>query len=718
MDNTLWEIAFRDPHKLALFVALIIGAVGSYLVYRSTIPDSPRSARIIMGVLRFIAVATIIFALLDPVLRIVTKKEIIPKLVFLVDNSQSMSISDPSGDRKKIVREILTSKILAKLKERFPCEFFLFSDSLKPFSEPDFSGNGTAIGNALQKILDTAQTMDIGAVVLISDGQNNIGIDPISVSPAYPFPVFTIGVGDPTPMRDVMVANVISSPVAYVDESLKVVADIRAWRAGEEKVMVNLYEGRKKIASKQVMLPAEGQSVRVEFALKPDKEGIHYYKVSVPTIKGEATKSNNQRVVSVNVLSSRKKVLIACDHLSWEVTFWKRGISQDPHIKVYLYSKKGGGDKNLRLPSPSPEALLAYDAIVLIHCGPLLKREFGNALSQYVKQGGSILILLDESTPLGSSGLRALSNALPVEFVEPIAFRSGELTPKLGGDGYTSPITDIEGIAEELPLMPPLMGFVPVRPKPDASVLISCKLAGGKDTPILVVGRCGSGKSAIVAGSPLWRWAMMPMAYGRDSKVFMKLVRNLTQYLLAKEKIERFKIMPSKRVFSSGEPITFSAAVRNELNKPLSAAVVSVRILNPDSEMAEVSSTELTEITSGVYEASIPSLSPGRYIIKGIATLNGDTIGKASTAIMVEPFKIELAKTNQDEALLKLLAEHTGGKYLPASLIEKLDDELKLDKRVKMLSHEKELWNLPILLVIAVCSLAVEWILRKKFNLM
>jgi uncharacterized membrane protein len=718
MESQLWQIVFRDPNKLALIIALIIGAIGAFLVYRSTNPDTPRARRIAMAILRFIAVAVIIFSLADPVIRAIRNREITPSVVLLVDNSQSMSIVDNTGDRSVKVSEIISSKVLKNISEKYPIHKFLFSDSLYKWKEPDFSGQITSMGIALSELLDTAEKLEIGAVLILSDGQNNIGVDPEIVAMSFPFPIHTIGIGDPNPMPDAMVSEIVANPVAYVGEELTVFANIRGWRLGGTQVNAQLIESGKMIGSQQIELPNEGQVVTCKYKIEPKKPGTKYYTIRIPILQNEVLKNNNEKSVAIKVLPSRKEVLITCDYLSWDVTFWKRAIESDPNIKTSLFVKQGVGQYNLRRMPSRKEDLQHYALIVLINSAEILTGDITKRLAEYVHSGGSILLIGSENSFRGGPGIREFIGILPVNLNLSRGFVFMNIPVSSGPDALTHPITSIEGFAREVSSLPPLEGMFFSAPKDNSKILMVGKTADGIDLPILAVSEIELGRSAIITGSPTWKWGFLPFAYGRDDRIFRNLSRNLIQYLLAKEKIDRFAIIPGKKVYSSGEPVYISAALRDESNKPVSGAIVNINVSLKDSVDDEGFDFELSEVGEGVYEASIPSLAPGIYDINGTAQVESKSLGKAKSSLVVERYKLEFARTNQDDALLKIISQQTAGKYILSDSIYKLLDIIKIKNKIRTESSEHELWSWPILLFIVIIALGLEWILRKKSNLL
>ncbi len=718
MEAGFYHIYFRNPHHLALVIALLLGALGSWWVYRRTNPPIPTYLAVILGVLRFVALAGIIFMLADPIVLAIYNQEVKPSVALLVDDSQSMAIKDALSDRAEITREFVSSQAVRDLAKRYELHRFAFADSLRKLDELRFDGKVTAIGDALSALVDTAGYLNLGAVVLVSDGQNNYGVDPVAVASTMPFAVYTVGVGDPTPAPDVMVSQVFTNPVAYAGEKTPIVAYVSAWRMKDKKVNVQLISGGKKIAEKTVELPSSGESVPVKFEVIPKKAGQKYYTVKVPQVSGEVSVSNNSRTVSIKVLPAKKKILIACDHPSFEVSFLRRALAQDPHLEVPLFIKRGGGDVKFHQFPTDTSRLNKFDAVILIHAGPILTESVAKAVVDYVRNGGSVFWMMDDSLP-SSSALEQLNQILPVKVGAGAGFVMAKFVPSLSAEAYSHPVMKVgregENASDLISQMPPFVGYVPSEPAENSTVLLIHPENG---SPVLAVRQVGQGRSAVLCAAPLWRWGFVPFGFGKDDRVYRDLVTNLAQYLVAKEKIARFVLKPGKRVYRGGEPIVITATVRDVSNNPVSGAEVSVTITPASGDTAGKITLDMTEVEEGVYQVKLPSLEKGKYLVSGEAKYRDKVIGRGRTDFVVEEFQIELAQTNQDKAALEEIAKVSGGRYAPVDSAAALLSGINLPPVEKSWTEEKELRNSLWLLILIVLALSLEWFLRKRANLL
>src|SRR5512132_2424804 len=87
--------------SLVLFISLAVVLVGlAILFYRYTLPPLPTNIRVILSLLRSVALLLLLVIFFEPIARLISHTNQQPSLAVLVDNSQSMTIKDAAGDRK------------------------------------------------------------------------------------------------------------------------------------------------------------------------------------------------------------------------------------------------------------------------------------------------------------------------------------------------------------------------------------------------------------------------------------------------------------------------------------------------------------------------------------------------------------------------------------------------------------------------------------------
>jgi len=175
-------------------------------------------------------------------------------------------------------------------------------------------------------------------------------------------------------------------------------------------------------------------------------------------------------------------------------------------------------------------------------------------------------------------------------------------------------------------------------------------------------------------------------------------------------------LFTDKKIYKGGERITFKAKIFDQNYQKIKDASVVVNIRGeslPDSEVVNLSLGEL-----GDYTATLRALPPGKYFFEGKVFRDGKKIGAKKGEFLVEEYSVEDSDLKTDFDLLKKIAEVSGGKYYEKEQIENLMGDLKLLEKEEQKKKEIQLWNHPILLVIFVLCLSIEWAIRKRSQLL
>ena len=272
-----------------LFVLAAVLLILAFRMYRAH-PAAPEtgSTRLLLA-LRLISVIVLVLLLMEPVLSLFAERTRKARIALLVDHSLSMTIPFPRTDSDAVVDadapeptrlertlESLSrdgSDLFAKLKDEGRLEIYGFGGTVTPVADPDAFVRARTEGPPPEDRTDLARALSeavgsqrsqTGAVVVMSDGSHNVGIDPRTEARRLGVPVYAIGVGSEGPVTDVSVFDVEASGVAYLDNDVPIVAKLRARGDAASDVPVYLSEGGVVLDSTRVDLPGGGvETVRV-----------------------------------------------------------------------------------------------------------------------------------------------------------------------------------------------------------------------------------------------------------------------------------------------------------------------------------------------------------------------------------------------------------------------------------------------------------------------
>jgi hypothetical protein len=232
-SSTYVEETFRFLNAPPTWVlALLVVPLSLLFVYwsYSGLTRLERPTRVTLSALRWLAVAFCCVLLFQPTFETTTFRRTRNQVHVLVDDSASMQRKDryPAPEqqdalqqlvgpedlgkrtREELVRTVLDREggLLAKLRETHDVRLFRVQRKPAPIrslEELTARGSRTALGDALDLHQAATSGANLDAVVLVSDGRNNAGLDPVEVARNYALrgiPIHTVGVGDPEPPRN------------------------------------------------------------------------------------------------------------------------------------------------------------------------------------------------------------------------------------------------------------------------------------------------------------------------------------------------------------------------------------------------------------------------------------------------------------------------------------------------------------------------------------
>ena len=120
---------------------------------------------------------------------------------------------------------------------------------------------------------------------------------------------------------------------------------------------------------------------------------------------------------------------------------------------------------------------------------------------------------------------------------------------------------------------------------------------------------------------------------------------------------------------------------------------------------------------SGEYSATVPAGGGGQYEARIEATRNGQALGTTTAHVRAAPGDAEYFDATMHAATLRRIAEETGGKFYDASGIQGLPEDLRYTGRGVTTVEERDLWDLPIVLLLLAGLLCAEWGYRRSVGL-
>lgn len=717
----LASISIALGGSLTLLVLLLLVCTGlAVLFYRYTLPPLPTSRRIVLSVLRAIALALLLFIVFEPVIRFVSTDQQPPTVAVLIDDSQSMTIRDDST----AVRQFLKAKHLEGLPSGVRVRYFTFSSKLAAMSgdAPDsisFKGETTNLSDVLARLKEQVTKENIQASVIISDGNYSAGKNPLYDAEAMGIPISTVGVGDTTEQKDVLVSKVISNNLAYAETRVPVDVTIKSSGYSGDNVEVTIADGLTILDRKIIALKDGTREYPIRLFAEPKEEGTKKYTVSVSKLAGELTEKNNARSFFMKILKSKLRVLLFAGAPSADVAAVRQAFAEDQHLSVRAFVQKAPGE--FYEGTPTRPIVDSADCIVFIGFpSSATGTEMLKLLSLVIDQDVKPILFINSKTT-DYAKLQTFEPLLPFTWS---GVSTGEVLvfPSVADRQKNNPLITLEGSAtvEGWQQLPPIYKTqTTFRAKPEADLLAAVKIQNIVLTePLIATRNINRRKSFAITGHGVWRWKLLAQDNVATEKIFSLLMANAVRWLTTKEEDKNVRVVPTKEAFTTAEPVEFTAQVYDDQLHPVDNAEMRVE-LSRGSEKFQIA---LNAIGNGRYEGSLDGVGEGDYTFIGKATADGRVYGEDRGKFTVGQMNVEFLETKMNKQLLEQMAFQTGGTYYDiadASDLKKgLASGRTFEPKELVQTSEIELWNWKYLAATVILLFALEWFLRKRSGML
>ena len=741
---------------VALGLVIMVG-ITTYGYLRLNRPLSQRFRVLLIG-LRILAALVLLICLLEPVL--IERKDITPptNLLVLADTSQSMRLKDveiagQSSTRLDLVNRILfnpASQFLPTLTDRFDVHLYRFDKEPHQISGEidslDAAGGLTDIATSIDDASKEWRGQLLAGVVLLTDGAHNASTSLVEQVTVTQIPIYTVGVGNPEPPKDLKLSRVEVSPVAYTEHDVPIRVTVDHTGYSGSQTRVSLMMDNQVVDAVPITLTDESKQT-VEFTLTPQEEGIFQYVVSVPVLERELTAENNTRVFPLKVVKTKLHLLYIEGQPGWEYAFLKRTLERDPTIDstcVILSSKSPNQlrgtllarydryypqtTQRSRMPQfpKTLDDLLFYDVLIIgdLRSSTLSPQQY-TAIVDFVERAGKAVIFLGGRSSLGRDGFRKTKLAALLPIVIPATgcyVRDEDFSLQLTQQGLYHPITrlgdtqvKVEALWRDLPPLSRRLGGFTL--KGGATTLAKYHSDRNQTTlPIIIFQRSGLGKSLLIAAEGLWNWGFGVWNFKDEDDTYPRFWGQMIRWMATQTDTKRINVTTDLTTYSVSNEVQIIAYAYTESYQPMVAADLEIEVTQPDGKHFQVR-TSVHSQSLGTYRAQFRANQKGAYHIRASGVDRSISLGEDSTEIFVESPLAEFENPQLNEELLKQLAAKTGGHYTPIADITSLPERVKPIQESVFAIQERELWDHPIVLILAVGFLGTEWFLRMRRGL-
>jgi len=659
-------------------------------------------------ILRGISLIIALFLLLQPRFTWTVNKAIELEWNFYVDNSVSI-VYHPALSLQTIKSEL--SQLIFNLnKQDIAPYLFSFSESVSALENVqswDGKGSSTNLGSVISHIVSNQEKL--AGATIITDGQINQGLDPTQLIQKVEVPVYTLGIGEFTPLVDLSIQSIDAPTVAIKGEDVTINVTINSTGDTHERVNVILYQGEKMLGSKYLQTEGFGSRTQARFMFAPSNLGENEYRVKVSTVSQEINIENNQQKFFITILKDRYMVALITGSPSFNTSVIKRYIRKYPRVELdHFVRRKNGYLPAMKSFWSKPYQLIIFDNYPVKELSSKTQRIFSKKIGA---EKSSLLWLLGGNVTEKSAN--SITPFFHLRLKDQIQTSEKTLwyitTEALSRSIFQG--LDVNDDLNFWKNFPPILVSYNFESTNDDIEPIAYN-QGSDMVPLMFLGEKQGIRSAV--------WTSPDFAtihhrlYGTDySKIFPELWTRLFSWLLKTGGEKKLYFRLNKESYQQGEEIFITGTSISNKRRSKDQAFIITK-----NDSLEINSAELRyNPESRRWEGNIWAPKPGKYTYE-ISMQDGSTLPvKQNGRFIVEESQIELNEVALNSPLLENLSKKTNGAYYPwasrAELFNKVLPRERQEKIKRSTRFNEETW----VLIILIGLLTIEWIIRKRIGL-
>ncbi len=537
--------------------------------------------------LRFLAMATLGLALLNPSLQEENRKPLSDIVIAVLDDSASQSLQDRGVQTDQALAQI-SAEVAAM--DNTELRIVRFGDG------PDDSGSLAM--SALAQAMAQEPKARVAGAIIITDGQ----VHDLGLAPVLPAPLNVLLTGRKTDWdRRLVITEAPAFAIVGEEFILKLRIEDQGAAPADLGPEVELTIAVDAEAPVSFMVPV-GEDLELPVVLPHGGQNVLQF--SVAGQEAELTDRNNAAVVQINGVRDRLRVLLVSGEPHTGERVWRNLLKSDPsvdlvHFTILRPPEKQDGipvDELSLIAFPTRELFVEkineFDLIVFdrYRMRGILPMEYLDNVVSYVRQGGTVLVASGpEFGGVDSLWRSPLAQILPVEPTSRVIEQG--FRPALTELGHRHPVT--EGLEALAPPGGWGRWFRMIDVTPIAGQVL---MSGAGDRPLLIVDRVDEGRVAVLASDQAWLWGRGYEGGGPQ----LELLRRLAHWMLKEPELEEEAL----NAVAKGDVLSITR--RSMAETPPGDLTVT----NPDGTTRDLT---MTKQSPGRYAVDIKASDLGLY---------------------------------------------------------------------------------------------------------
>lgn len=728
---------------------------------RTPHPYLGHKTRCLLWAIRVGAGALVLVLILDWRVTRGRTEDVRPVIQVLIDHSASMATKDADHGRSRYAAaiEALDHILVPAWQDPGRMQIGLAGQGYRHGHPSGASPDAprSAMGRALREVLETHSRQPFGGVILITDGAATDRDALRATAQDYRearIPVFPWIIGSRDEPDDIRIRQARIFQPSPSQANLRLELDLESpGFAGHSSTLVVRLDDQP-LHQQQIRLTGSPQTQVIDF-ISPYR-GLHFYRVEIQPLEGEATTKNNVAFAAAELRREPIRVLYMEGSVPSETAYLRDGLEADPEMEVHALHFPGdrpvpvlaaqaravrGRDMRVfrdqvgrDVPSvchptrgypKTLEELLAFDVVIF---SDIIKEAFSpeqlDATVAFVEEfgGGFVMVGGVSSFGAGEYEKTVIDKLMPIEVAnrsDPI-FRPIEV--EVTETGFQHPIMQVGATAEETRdawtrSFPGFFGLNYVRrAKPGAFVLARSRspLRQTNGLVLFAVQQIGRGRTMAFTSDTTRDWGVdFQSIWGpqrRDNTYYRQFWNNTIRWLAA-DRIARKRGQVTLETSASQAVPDDTVHVYIAAESPTRHAGLEVDLVPPDHTARAMS----LQWNAGQrrWEGSFTAAEEGPVILRATYRNDEGRVVTTSTGVYVRPDSNEEVAVAVQRGLMRELAMETGGQLIDAANAETVLASIAERSVPVTWKRAVPVWDrwwilLPLLLLIV-----GEWILRR-----
>jgi uncharacterized membrane protein len=372
------------------------------------------------------------------------------------------------------------------------------------------------------------------------------------------------------------------------------------------------------------------------------------------------------------------------------------------------------------------EELFSYRGLILgsVEAGAFTGDQL-QMIADFVDRRGGGLLMLGGARSFGEGGYGGtpVADALPLAIdprtraSEPANLARLQVSPTRAGQGHASTqiaASESASIARWRDLPQVTSVNAPLTPKAGATVLLGGTDEGGRTQNVLAWHQYGRGKAVALTLQDTWQWQMhasIPLEDQTHENYWRQLLRWVTDGAPGVVEVRT----TAERV-EPGDAVTIEATIVDKSYVELNDASVTARVTRPGGTTLDVP-LQWTGERDGLYRGTFVTSEQGAYEIAVDSSRASTIIGSGVGYVRAGASDSEYFDPTMHEGPLRRIAEETGGQFYTPETAMGMAEDVRYAGRGVTSVEERELWNMPIILIALMGLVCAEWGYRRAVGL-